>query len=264
MRDYTCEVCLTLNRVGDVPSDVTGFRCGGCGRLISLTTGAAARARSAKPEDKEMAKVLAQKFWDSDVSKSARSNGGVCDCCNTPVVQGDGFLTGPLTAADMTPSLFCGSCFDSQAREPWDRDLSRMSSSHALLWRPVAIDQPASVTKSPAAPQTVSSAAETEEDEMQPKILIQQNDNHCVSTVVGAVPVITTVAEHGYMWEFEVAFAVNFLRAGCPGVQFAGKRKEAVADAMKNAQIIFDQLALSGETLCVTSKGQTLFATRQI
>lgn len=142
MPDYTCDVCMTINRIGDIPPGSSGFRCGGCGQIISLATGTSASARGANPEHKAQAKSLAERFWASEVSRTARIHGAVCDRCNSTLSQGNGFLTGPLSTADTTPSLFCDSCFDSQVREPWDQDFSKMSPTDATLWQLVADKQP--------------------------------------------------------------------------------------------------------------------------
>lgn len=133
---------MTINRVGGIPAGSTGFHCGGCGQIISLATGTSARASGANHKHKAQAQSLAKRFWASEVSGTARNHGAVCDRCNSTLSQGEGFLTGPLTTADTTPSLFCDSCFDLQAREPWDQDISRMSPTDATLWQVVADKQP--------------------------------------------------------------------------------------------------------------------------
>lgn len=101
-----------------------------------------------------------------------------------------------------------------------------------------------------------------EESDMPANILMQQHDKSCVTAVSGSVPVITTINDNEYMYDFEAAFAVNFLRAGCPAVQFFGKREEKVLESAKTAQSKFDRIALPGETFRVTATGSVLVVTR--
>ena len=157
----TCPICgeLALAELANRPA----FRCERCSKIFrgSNSTqeterchdcgGRAVRVGSHSPdisgpkvvvlssvERKALAGKLATAFWNSPAAEIAPSQGGgYCDCCDRLVSIGTGYLTGPVSEDDVTPSIMCESCFDKHRCQPWDGNTKSMTAENVAQLSPV-------------------------------------------------------------------------------------------------------------------------------
>lgn len=126
---FFCRGCKVITLAVD---ELRGrrIRCKKCDATMDAPSGS---------DPKAVARSLARAYWRSPAAESAKSNGGgICDYCNGSVAIEAGFLTPPIAADDVYPSMACGTCFGERQLLPWDGDISRMPRSHASAFEMVA------------------------------------------------------------------------------------------------------------------------------